>query len=122
MQQAYFVVRSMLALGIALLLGACSGAGSSETITPPRVAADSQTRLTQSALRSGAAGFAYTANNVSNDVSAFAIDATTVALTPATGLPFAAGTSPTGVTVDPTGKFAYVTNNNYLGSGNVSSL
>lgn len=54
--------------------------------------------------------FAYVANSGSNTVSAYTIDATSGALTPAAGAPFGTGISPHGVAVDPTGKFAYVTN------------
>ena len=70
--------------------------------------------------------FAYVANNYSNDISAYTITSTGV-LTPisCTGtcsatIPanFAAGSFPTSVTVDPTGKFAYVANN---GSDDVSA-
>ena len=52
--------------------------------------------------------FAYVANSNSNNVSAYAIDAASGALTPVKGSPFAAGITPFSVTVDPTGKFAYV--------------
>jgi 6-phosphogluconolactonase len=60
--------------------------------------------------------FAYTANSESYDISAFTVDAVTGALAAVTGSPFAAG-SPLGstasipissVTIDPSGKFAYV--------------
>ncbi len=62
--------------------------------------------------------FAYVANYGSNDVSAYRIDASTGALTPidcgggigCIGTNFAAGLSPSSITVDPTGRFAYVTN------------
>jgi DNA-binding beta-propeller fold protein YncE/tetratricopeptide (TPR) repeat protein len=60
--------------------------------------------------------FAYVANTSSNNVSAFTIDVATGALTAVVGSPFAAGASPTSVTVHP-GKFAYVAN---VGSKNVS--
>lgn len=62
--------------------------------------------------------FAYVANNNSDNVSAYTIDAATGALTPITGSPFAAGSHPASVAVDPTGQFAYVGNNN---SSNVSA-
>ncbi|HKC44301.1 MAG TPA: beta-propeller fold lactonase family protein [Burkholderiales bacterium] len=65
--------------------------------------------------------FAYVANFSSNDVSAYAIDPTTGVLTPVPNSPFSTGPSgvhPFGVTVHPSGKFLYVTNN---GSGNVSA-
>ena len=58
------------------------------------------------------------ANLGSNNVSAFAINANTGALT-AVGSPVAAGTTPFSVTVDPLGKFVYVAN---LGSNNVSAF
>lgn len=41
-------------------------------------------------------------------VLAFSINATTGALAPVAGSPFAAGTSPTFITIDPSGKFVYV--------------
>jgi 6-phosphogluconolactonase len=69
------------------------------------------------------AEFAYVANigsknNGSNrNVSGYTIDSTTGALTPITGSPFAAGTNPGSVAVDPSGKFAYVANE---GGNNVS--
>lgn len=56
--------------------------------------------------------FAYVANSGSGNVSAYTIDATNGALTPAAGSPFGAGSGPHGVAVDPTGKFAFVTNQN----------
>jgi 6-phosphogluconolactonase len=65
--------------------------------------------------------FAYVANGGSNDVSAYAINASTGALTSidcgggpgcSTTTPklFVAGTSPHSITLDPSGKFAYVAN------------
>ena len=57
------------------------------------------------------------ANQGSDDVSAYAIDARTGALAEVAGSPFAAGTSPESISVDPSGKFAYVAN---FGSANVS--
>src|SRR5262245_65629541 len=54
--------------------------------------------------------FAYVANQFSNDVSAYTINAATGALTPIPGSPFTAGVFPVSVAVDPTGKFAYVAN------------
>ena len=56
--------------------------------------------------------FAYVANQTTNNISAYSIDASTGALTQVAGSPFA-----TSNTVDPSGKFAYVANQ---GSGNVS--
>ena len=53
--------------------------------------------------------FAYVANLGSDNVSAYAINATTGALT-SLGTAVAAGTQPFSVTVDPSGALAYVTN------------
>jgi hypothetical protein len=60
----------------------------------------------------GSASGHYTGN-----VSAFAINPRSGALTPVQGSPFAAGTNPLGVAISPNGKFAYVVNYN---SANVS--
>ena len=54
-------------------------------------------------------GFAYVANSGSNDVSAFAINPSTGALS-SVAAPVAAGTGPGSVAVDPAGQFAYVSN------------
>jgi 6-phosphogluconolactonase len=66
--------------------------------------------------------FAYVANNGTasgkpGNVSAFAIDPRSGALTPVSGSPFAAGTNPVGVAVSPNGRFVYVPNYN---SANIS--
>ena len=61
--------------------------------------------------------FLFVANNASNSVSVYSIDATTGALTP-TGFPIAAGAGPVAVTVDPTDHFVYVAN---LTSNNISA-
>jgi 6-phosphogluconolactonase len=56
--------------------------------------------------------FAYVANQSSNSISAFSIDATTGVLIPIAGSPFSAnGTGPVAVAVDPDGVFLYVANN-----------
>jgi 6-phosphogluconolactonase (cycloisomerase 2 family) len=56
--------------------------------------------------------FLYVANNLNtapgNSVSAYAINGTTGVLSPVPGSPFSAGVNPIGVTVDPTGRYAYV--------------
>ncbi len=57
--------------------------------------------------------FAYVVNEGSGNVSAYTIDGTTGALSPITGSPFAAESAPLGVAVDPSGKFAYVTNQSH---------
>jgi DNA-binding beta-propeller fold protein YncE len=51
--------------------------------------------------------FLYTANYASNNITAFNINATTGQLTPILGSPFAAGTYPCRLTVDPSGQFVY---------------
>ena len=53
--------------------------------------------------------FAYVANSNVNNVSAYAIDSATGALSAVAGSPFTTGQGPT-VTVDPSGRFAYVAN------------
>jgi 6-phosphogluconolactonase len=69
--------------------------------------------------------FAYVANDFTNDewmadyVSAFIINASTGALTPVPGSPFATELGSHSVVVDPSGKFAYVANMN---SGNISAF
>ena len=52
--------------------------------------------------------FVYTANSNSHDISAFALDATTGALTPIAGSPFAEGGDPEWLVVEATGQFLYV--------------
>jgi YVTN family beta-propeller protein len=68
------------------------------------------------------AGFAYVANQGSDDISAYAIDARTGALVEVAGSPFAAGTGPESISVHPSGKFAYVANFGSSGvPGNISA-
>lgn len=65
--------------------------------------------------------FVYVANHLSNNVSAYAISwwrGARGALMPISGSPFAAGTAPHGVTVDPSARFIYVANHD---SNNVSA-
>jgi len=54
--------------------------------------------------------FLYATNITSNNLSAFGIDANSGALSPIVGEPFATGANPFGATVDPWGKFVYVSN------------
>lgn len=64
--------------------------------------------------------FAYVADystSGAGDIAGFNINARTGALTPLKGSPFAAGSSPSWMTVDPNDKFLYVSN---LGSNNIS--
>jgi DNA-binding beta-propeller fold protein YncE len=62
--------------------------------------------------------FAYVANlgGSSGNVSAYTIDRTTGALSSVPGSPFAAGSRPRSVAVDPSGKFAYVANQSNPGT------
>jgi 6-phosphogluconolactonase len=77
----------------------------------PLSATYTQKSRAQSAGRPGSrVHFVYVTNDGSASVSAFAINASTGALTQVKGSPFAAGPEPWGVAVDPAGKFAYVTN------------
>jgi 6-phosphogluconolactonase (cycloisomerase 2 family) len=56
--------------------------------------------------------FAYVANQTSNTISAYAIDANNGLLTPVTGSPFSSiGTTPAALLVDPNGTFLYVADN-----------
>lgn len=67
--------------------------------------------------------FVYVANHNSADLSAYAVDAGTGALTPIEGSPFATGYGPLGVAIDPSGKFVYVANNGLSGkAGNISAF
>lgn len=64
--------------------------------------------------------FAYVVNNGSNDISAYAINASSGALVRVNcgggagcnGANFAAATNPYGIAIDPTGRFVYITNTN----------
>jgi 6-phosphogluconolactonase (cycloisomerase 2 family) len=62
--------------------------------------------------------FLYVANNLSNDLSVYAIADATGALTPA-GEAIPAGSNPSGLALDPTGRFLYVAN---TGSDSVSAF
>src|SRR5579863_2085234 len=66
--------------------------------------------------------FVIVANHTSNDVSVFAIDAGSGALTQVPGSPFPAGSYPDSVAIEPNGKFAYVVNQTYpYFQGNISA-
>jgi 6-phosphogluconolactonase len=65
--------------------------------------------------------FAYVANRYSNNVSAYAIDPSTGALTQVKGSPFAADYGSYAVAIDPTGRFAYVANDG-TGSGDPGDI
>jgi len=72
--------------------------------------------------------FAYVPNWGANNVSAYAIDASTGALSTIVGSPFSAENAPSFVAVDPSGKFAYLSNQNsnsisaYAIDGNTGAL
>jgi 6-phosphogluconolactonase len=63
--------------------------------------------------------FVYVANGGSNNISAYAVNAASGALTAISGSPFPAGNVPYSIAVDPSGKFAYVANQS---NGNVSAF
>ncbi len=63
--------------------------------------------------------FVYTANFQSNNLSAYAIDAATGALTTIPGAPFAAGTNPIAVAIDPLNRYVYAAN---FISGDISAF
>src|ERR1700722_13417859 len=63
--------------------------------------------------------FAYVANQLSNNLSAYSIDSANGFLTPVAGSPFAdSGTTPVALAVDPNGQFLYVVDN---GSNDVTA-
>jgi len=65
--------------------------------------------------------FVFVANQTSDNISVFAIDADSGALTQVPGSPFPGGPEPVAVAADPNGKFAYVVNQNYpYYQGNIS--
>ena len=97
----------------AALLAACGGAqppiGAPGAMPPSSIY--SQISTGQSAPRlSRGVHFAYVPNLYSDDVTAYAINANSGALKHVKGSPFAAGSQPWAVAIDPTGKFTYVTN------------
>jgi 6-phosphogluconolactonase len=105
-----------LITGCALPLSASKGQddtqlpiAASGTLPPSTI--HTQKSLARGASRLGSrVHYVYVTNDGSANVSAFAINASTGALTQVEGSPFAAGPEPWGVAVDPTGRFAYVTN------------
>ena len=63
--------------------------------------------------------FVYTANALSNDLSAYAVDSATGALTAVAGAPFVTGTGPVAVAIDPLNRYVYVAN---VVSNNISAF
>ena len=107
LKSTVFTAASVAAIA---LLSACStNASQGPTSALPGYAA---------ALPDVAAEFAYEANEGSTNVSGYKI-ASDGALTPVKGSPFAAGSNPSGVAIDPTGKVAIASN---AGSNNTSAF
>jgi DNA-binding beta-propeller fold protein YncE len=103
----FFAVECIFA---AFSISALAGCGTSQ---PPVGAPGGMHPLTAFASRHRTADhYVYVTNDGSGNVSAYAIDAKSGALTQVQGSPFSAGPEPWGIAVDPTGKFAYVTNVN----------
>ncbi len=113
MNQTRFLIPTLSAIGLAVVLAACSAPGSSGAITPSGVASGLRMPLTLSPMHAGQ--YAYVSDWNTGDVDAYAIDAKSGALK-SLGLSVTAGTEPQPVTIDPTGKFAYVAG---YGSNNV---
>jgi 6-phosphogluconolactonase (cycloisomerase 2 family) len=90
-------------------VGVLASCGGSDSSTPAQVAVPNVVGSTQSAV---------TANGPTS-ISAFKVNSSTGVLTPAAGSPFATGTNPYSVSIDPTGQFVDVGND---GSSNVSEF
>jgi 6-phosphogluconolactonase len=105
---------SALSIGVlSALLAGCGVAQVGAPVTLAPATAGAQKSRVQNARRSrGKVHYLYATDDGSGNVSAFAIDASTGALTQVPGSPFAAGPEPWGLAVDPTGNFAYATNVN----------
>jgi 6-phosphogluconolactonase len=87
------------------------------TLSPVLLPATAPRRAAAQSAFLSSAQFAYVANENSNDVSGYEINAATGRLTPIEGSPFNTGKShPTSVSVDPAGRFLYVTNKNAEGN------
>jgi 6-phosphogluconolactonase len=93
----------------AALLSACGGNSLSSSTPAPAITAISHVRD----AAGGGKEFLYVANQSTNNVSGYKINPLNGALTNLSGSPFSAGSQPSGLAVDPAGKFAYVSNQNY---------
>jgi len=83
----------LLCLGAVLaILASCGGSNTNGTLL----------------LRSNQSKFAFTANELTADISGYAVDDSTGALTPLAGFPIHSGVNPVAIAVDPLGHFAYV--------------
>ncbi len=116
------VFGQLVCSSVAALLTACGG--SQPPIDGPPSTVNTYTKGPNAGRADAAVEFTYVINVASNNVSAYAINASTGALTQPPGSPFAAGYDPSGVVIDPSGKFLYVTNNGSISGhypGNVSA-
>jgi 6-phosphogluconolactonase (cycloisomerase 2 family) len=98
---------------IVALLAGCGGSQPSigASGATPQNAVYTQTSRAQNATASSSiVHFVYVANYAYDNVSAFAINASSGSLTQVPGSPFEAGRFPIAVVIDPTGTFAYVAN------------
>lgn len=123
------VPRYALSLGIAVsLLTGCGGLQPSSSTAGVVSPADLQTLQGPARdpdRQKTAVEFVYVANAISNNLSAYAINATDGTLTQIHGSPFASSYGPCGLAIDPTGKFVYVANDGTISgktAGNVSGF
>ncbi|MGA7200854.1 MAG: beta-propeller fold lactonase family protein [Candidatus Cybelea sp.] len=108
---SFAIHRNALIIGIAAALLTACGGSQPPIGAPGAIAPDSyaQKSLGRNAHHATSVHYVYVTNAGSNDVSAFAIKASG-ALKRVLGSPFAAGTAPSGLAIDPTGAFLYVAN------------
>ena len=92
-----------------ILLAGCGALRQTQGDMQPPIAVAGSSKQSTASPRA-IAHFVYVANSVSNNVSAYAIDAHTGALKQLRGSPFAAGEDPERLVIDPSGKFAFVVN------------
>jgi len=109
-------------LFVVTTLASCGGGGGGDGTTAATSSNSAGSANRSAAAPDNVAGFAYVTNSGSNDISVYAIDATTGTLSEIAGSPFAGAVSPYSVTVDPSGKFAYVANGSSFFSGSVSAF
>ena len=95
--------RASIVLLAALLAGCSNPTPGSEALLPGTSGATKSATQHRSG-KDAAVQFAYVANVFSSDISAYSI-AANGALTTVAGSPFKAGAYPSGVAIDPTGKF-----------------
>lgn len=110
---------------ILAMLSACGGGSDSNSSSaPPSGKTTVTTGITSTTSSAGGgrpgnvAGFVYAVNGSSDNLSGYAINATTRALTPIPGSPFPTGDFPVAITVNPNDRFLYVPNES---SRNVSA-